>query len=81
VINSEDKRVPYAVEKEIPNIAKAVDLVVSSFKTGGRLFYTGAGTSGRLGVADAAECPPTFNAPASCSSHNRRREKSPMAFH
>ena len=63
VINSEDKRVPYAVEKEIPNIAKAVDLVVSSFKTGGRLFYAGAGTSGRLGVADAAECPPTFNTP------------------
>ena len=62
-INSEDKKVPYAVEKEIPNIAKAVDLVVSSFKTGGRLFYAGAGTSGRLGVADAAECPPTFNTP------------------
>jgi len=63
IINSEDKKVPYAVEKEIPNIAKAVDLVVDRFKIGGRLFYVGAGTSGRLGVIDAAECPPTFNTP------------------
>ncbi len=61
LINTEDKKVPYAVEKEIPNIARAVDLVVSSFKAGGRLFYVGAGTSGRLGVVDAAESPPTFN--------------------
>lgn len=59
-INKEDKKVALAVEKEIPNIAKAVDLVVNAFKNKGRLFYVGAGTSGRLGVLDAAECPPTF---------------------
>ena len=59
-INNEDKSVPAAVEKEIPYIEKAVELIVSSFKSGGRLFYFGAGTSGRLGVIDAAECPPTF---------------------
>ena len=52
-----------AVEKEIPNIAKAVDLFVSAFRNKGRLFYIGAGTSGRLGVLDAAECPPTFGTP------------------
>ena len=60
IINTEDNTVPAAVEKEIPYIAKAVELVVASFKAGGRLFYFGAGTSGRLGVIDAAECPPTF---------------------
>ena len=63
IINNEDKTVPLAVEKEIPRIAKVVDIVVSSFKRGGRLFYVGAGTSGRLGVLDAAECPPTFGTP------------------
>jgi len=63
VINSEDKKVPYAVEKEIPKIARAVKLVVRCFRMDGRLFYVGAGTSGRLGVIDAAECPPTFNTP------------------
>ena len=60
IINEEDKTVPSAVEKEIPYIEKAVDLIVNSFKSGGRLVYFGAGTSGRLGVIDAAECPPTF---------------------
>lgn len=60
IINNEDKKVPFAVEKEIPYIAQAVELVVTSFKRGGRLFYIGAGTSGRLGVLDASECPPTF---------------------
>lgn len=60
IINSEDKRVALAVEKEIPHIAKAVEMVVSAFLMGGRLLYVGAGTSGRLGVLDAAECPPTF---------------------
>jgi N-acetylmuramic acid 6-phosphate etherase len=60
IINSEDKRVALAVEQEIPHIAQAVDLVVRAFKRGGRLIYVGAGTSGRLGVLDAAECPPTF---------------------
>ncbi len=60
IINDEDKKVPYAVEKEIPYIAQAVELVVQAFKRGGRLIYVGAGTSGRLGILDAAECPPTF---------------------
>jgi N-acetylmuramic acid 6-phosphate etherase len=60
LINSQDSLVPIAVEKEIPNIEKAVDLIVSQFKKGGRLFYVGAGTSGRLGIVDASECPPTF---------------------
>ncbi|MCD6165968.1 N-acetylmuramic acid 6-phosphate etherase [bacterium] len=60
IINQEDKKVALAVEKEIPYIAKAVEIVVETFKKGGRLFYVGAGTSGRLGVLDAAECPPTF---------------------
>jgi N-acetylmuramic acid 6-phosphate etherase len=60
IINSEDKKVPLAVEQEIPHIAKAVEIVVESLKSGGRLLYVGAGTSGRLGVLDAVECPPTF---------------------
>ncbi|MGC8748340.1 MAG: N-acetylmuramic acid 6-phosphate etherase [Candidatus Kapaibacteriota bacterium] len=60
MINEEDKQVPFAVEKEIPNIALAVDMIVEAFRKGGRLFYVGAGTSGRLGIVDAAECPPTF---------------------
>jgi N-acetylmuramic acid 6-phosphate etherase len=59
-INSEDRLVPLAVEREIPYIAQAVELVVRSLKNGGRLLYFGAGTSGRLGVVDASECPPTF---------------------
>jgi N-acetylmuramic acid 6-phosphate etherase len=60
IINDEDKRVAAAVEVEIDYIAKAVELVVVSFKKEGRLIYVGAGTSGRLGVLDAVECPPTF---------------------
>ncbi|MCK4965603.1 N-acetylmuramic acid 6-phosphate etherase [bacterium] len=60
VINKEDKNVPRIVSKEIPHIAKAVDIVVDAFKNNGKLFYVGAGTSGRLGVLDASECPPTF---------------------
>ena len=60
LINNEDKQVPLAVAKEIPYISQAVELVVQTFKRGGRLFYIGAGTSGRLGVLDASECPPTF---------------------
>ena len=60
IINREDHLVPKVVESEIPYIAKAVDLLVEIFKKGGRLFYIGAGTSGRLGVLDAAECPPTY---------------------
>lgn len=60
IINSEDKRVPFAVETAISQIAIIVDDVVASFNKGGRLFYIGAGTSGRLGVLDASECPPTY---------------------
>lgn len=60
IINAEDKRVASAVEKELPYIAKAVEIVVQSLRSGGRLIYVGAGTSGRLGVLDAVECPPTF---------------------
>lgn len=63
IINNEDKNVPLAVEKEIPYIAMAVDAIVKAIKNGGKLFYFGAGTSGRLGVVDASECPPTFGAP------------------
>ncbi|MBO4809486.1 MAG: N-acetylmuramic acid 6-phosphate etherase [Lachnospiraceae bacterium] len=61
LINSEDKKVAEAVEKEIPQIAKAVDIISEHFKNGGRLIYCGAGTSGRLGILDAVECPPTFS--------------------
>ncbi|MCY4170928.1 MAG: N-acetylmuramic acid 6-phosphate etherase [Bacteroidetes bacterium] len=60
IINIEDQRVPLAVKDEIPYITKAVNIVTATLKTGGRLFYVGAGTSGRLGILDASECPPTF---------------------
>ena len=60
LLSAEDHLVAPAVASEIPYIAQAVDLLVESFKAGGRLFYVGAGTSGRLGVVDASECPPTF---------------------
>jgi N-acetylmuramic acid 6-phosphate etherase len=63
VISREDGKVAEAVEAEIPQIERAVDGIVAAFQNGGRLFYIGAGTSGRLGVLDAAECPPTFNVP------------------
>jgi N-acetylmuramic acid 6-phosphate etherase len=59
-INAEDQTVAAAVARELPWVAQAVDLIVASFKAGGRLVYVGAGTSGRLGVLDASECPPTF---------------------
>ncbi|HRH01939.1 MAG TPA: N-acetylmuramic acid 6-phosphate etherase [Bacteroidia bacterium] len=59
-INAEDKTVPHAVEKVIPQIEKLVTITVERLKSGGRLFYMGAGTSGRLGIVDASECPPTF---------------------
>jgi N-acetylmuramic acid 6-phosphate etherase len=64
IINGEDRKVALAVEREIPAIARAVDAIVAALETGGRLFYIGAGTSGRLGVLDASEIPPTFSAPA-----------------
>lgn len=62
-INAEDKKVAKAVERALPEIAKAVDIIADSFLKGGRLAYFGAGTSGRLGVLDASECWPTFSAP------------------
>ena len=62
-INSEDKTVPLAVEKSLPQIVKLTEQIVEKLKIGGRLFYIGAGTSGRLGVLDASECPPTFGVP------------------
>ena len=60
LINDEDKKVAAAVEGVLPEVAKAVEAIAESFLRGGRLFYIGAGTSGRLGVLDASECPPTF---------------------
>lgn len=60
MINSEDQKVPFAVEQAIDQIAEVVEVVTKAFSNGGRLFYIGAGTSGRLGVLDASECPPTF---------------------
>jgi len=60
LINSEDRTVPQAVGTQRERIAAAIDLIVDCFRQGGRLFYVGAGTSGRLGVLDASECPPTF---------------------
>jgi N-acetylmuramic acid 6-phosphate etherase len=64
VINDEDAKIATAVARELPHIANAVDAITSRFEQGGRLFYIGAGTSGRLGVLDASECPPTFSVPA-----------------
>ena len=63
VINREDRKVADSVAQAIPAIAQAVDAIVAAMERGGRLFYIGAGTSGRLGVLDAAECPPTFSVP------------------
>ncbi|CAA9266972.1 MAG: N-acetylmuramic acid 6-phosphate etherase [uncultured Adhaeribacter sp.] len=62
-INQEDKTVPLAVEKAIPQLEALVNIVVERLRAGGRLFYIGAGTSGRLGVVDASECPPTYGVP------------------
>ena len=60
LMNEEDKQVPLAIEKCLPQIAQAAECIVAAFQQGGRLVYIGAGTSGRLGVLDASECPPTF---------------------
>ncbi|MCL7753045.1 N-acetylmuramic acid 6-phosphate etherase [Polaribacter sp. Z022] len=62
-INNEDKTVPLAVEKSLPQIEALTNQIVNKLQNGGRLFYIGAGTSGRLGVVDASECPPTFGVP------------------
>ena len=64
MINNEDKLVALAVEKELSTIAKAVDVIAAAFEKGGRLIYSGAGTSGRLGILDASECPPTYGVSA-----------------
>jgi N-acetylmuramic acid 6-phosphate etherase len=64
LINDEDAKVAAAVRAELPSIARAIDEIAARFDKGGRLFYIGAGTSGRLGVLDASECPPTFSVPA-----------------
>jgi N-acetylmuramic acid 6-phosphate etherase len=63
IMNAEDQKVAASVTPEIPRIAQAVDAIVAAFRQGGHLFYMGAGTSGRLGVLDASECPPTFSVP------------------
>jgi N-acetylmuramic acid 6-phosphate etherase len=63
VINEEDQAVPLAVATQLPQIARAIDEIAARFDKGGHLFYIGAGTSGRLGVLDASECPPTFSVP------------------
>ena len=65
LINAEDTLVPAAVAQQSKQIAAAIDVIVDRFRNGGRLFYVGAGTSGRLGVLDASECPPTFGVPPS----------------
>lgn len=62
-INTEDKTVPHAIEKSLGQIEKLADAIYNQMKDGGRLFYIGAGTSGRLGIVDASECPPTFGVP------------------
>ena len=62
-INKEDKIVPYAIEKALDKISHIIPIIVELLKDGGRLFYIGAGTSGRLGIVDASECPPTFGVP------------------
>ncbi|HMU05004.1 MAG TPA: N-acetylmuramic acid 6-phosphate etherase, partial [Saprospiraceae bacterium] len=62
-INTEDQKVAFAVQKSIDQIAPLIDVIVEKMSVGGRLFYIGAGTSGRLGVLDASECPPTFGVP------------------
>ncbi len=64
ILNAADGEVPAAVGREIPRIEAAVEAIVGALTGGGHLIYVGAGTSGRLGVLDAAECPPTFNVPA-----------------
>jgi N-acetylmuramic acid 6-phosphate etherase len=62
-INKEDKTVPLSIEKELNNIEKFIDAAYEKMSVGGRLFYIGAGTSGRLGIVDASECPPTYGVP------------------
>lgn len=72
VINQEDQTVALSVQKVLPEIAKLVDCIYPRMLRGGRVVYVGAGTSGRLGVLDASECPPTYGAPIPDSGINRR---------
>jgi len=72
VINQEDQQVALAVSQLLPEITRAVDAIAAAFGKGGRLVYIGAGTSGRLGILDASECPPTYGVSASC-----RRSRTP----
>jgi N-acetylmuramic acid 6-phosphate etherase len=81
IINAEDRQVADAVAREIPAIARAVDAIVAAMRAGGRLFYIGAGTSGRLGVLDAAECPPTFGARRTGAGHHGGRRSGAGARH
>src|SRR5579883_906329 len=69
VMNAADAEIPAAIAREIPRIAAAVDAITGALQSGGRLYYIGAGTSGRLGVLDAAECPPTFHVPPRSEEH------------
>jgi len=71
-INNEDKTVPYAIEKAIPQVEKLVEAASDKMLSGGRLFYVGAGTSGRLGVVDASECPPTYGVPYGLRAEKKR---------
>jgi N-acetylmuramic acid 6-phosphate etherase len=75
-INEEDKTVPGAVAKAIPQIEKLVEAITDKMLMGGRLFYIGAGTSGRLAIVDASECPPTYGVPSGLGhwDHSRRRK-------
>ena len=63
MINNEDLKIAQKISENLVDISKAIDIISENFLKGGRLFYFGAGTSGRLGVLDASECPPTFNSP------------------
>ena len=63
LMNQQDMTVPLAVQTQLPQIARAVDMLHAALRAGGRMIYVGAGTSGRLGVLDASECPPTFSTP------------------
>lgn len=65
LINKEDQRIAELIQPLIPVIAQAADRILEAFQSGGRLFYVGAGTSGRLGILDASECPPTYGTPPS----------------
>ena len=74
-INNEDKKVAHAVEKALPQIESLINEVADKMHAGGRLFYIGAGTSGRLGILDASECPPTYGVPPSLGCWNYCRRK------